>query len=124
MFASQPVPKGEDSDEDNDNQPNHQLSQILNKKTAHQGDVRKSVGEFEILRSTFDGLRQQDRCCTIRMLAIELKRVAGNENVSLVVLSKRVKQWMMKEGILFFSKPVTHVAQNTRRLIHCVQGNQ
>ena len=26
--------------------------------------------------------------------------------------------------VLFFSKPVTHVAQNTRRLIHCVQGNQ
>ena len=124
MFGSLPVPRRDDSDEDNGNQPNHQLLQILNKKTAHQGDVRKSVGEFEILRSTFDGLRQQDRCCTIRMLAIELKRVAGNENVSLVVLSKRVKQWMMKEGILFFSKPVTHVAQNTRRLIHCVQGNQ
>ena len=48
MFASQPVPKGEDSDEDNDNQPNHQLSQILNKKTAHQAGVGKSVGKFDI----------------------------------------------------------------------------
>ena len=65
MFASQPVPTGEDSDEDNDNQPNYQLSQIFNKKTAHQGGVGKSVGEFEMLRSTFDGLRQQDQCCTI-----------------------------------------------------------
>ena len=124
MFASLPVLPEDNSDEDNRNQTNRQLSQILNKKTAHQGHVRKSVGEFNILWSTFNGLRQQDQCCTIWMLAIELKRVAGNENVSLVVLSKRVKQWMMKEGRLFFSKPVTHVAQNTRRLIHCVQGNQ
>ena len=48
MFASQPVPTGEDSDEDNDNQPNYQLSQIFNKKTAHQVGVGKSVGEFDI----------------------------------------------------------------------------
>ena len=112
MFGSLPVPRRDDSDEDNGNQPNHQLLQILNKKTAHQGDVRKSVGEFEILRSTFDGLRQQDRCCTIRMLAIELKKVAGNENVTLATLSKRVNRWMVKEGIVFWR--VTHVAQNTR----------
>ena len=57
MFASLPVPAGDDNDEDNGNQPNHQLLQILNKKTAHQGGVGKSVGEFEMLRSTFDGLR-------------------------------------------------------------------
>ena len=112
MFASLPVLPEDNSDEDNRNQTNRQLSQILNKKTAHQGDVRKSVGEFEILRSTFDGLRQQDRCCTIRMLAIELKKVAGNENVTLATLSKRVNRWMVKEGIDFWR--VTHVAQNTR----------
>jgi len=47
----------DDSDENNGNQPNHQLLQILNKKTAHQGGVGKCVGEFEMLRSTFDGLR-------------------------------------------------------------------
>jgi len=57
MFASLPVPAGDDSDEDNGNQPNRQLSQIFNKKTAHQGGVGKSVSEFEMLRSTFDGLR-------------------------------------------------------------------
>jgi hypothetical protein len=57
MFGSLPVPRRDDSDEDNGNQPNHQLLQILNKKTAHQGGVGKSVGEFEMLRSTFDGLR-------------------------------------------------------------------
>ena len=115
MFASLPVPAGDYSDEDNGNQPNRQLSQILNKKTAHQGGVGKSVGKFEMLRSTFDGLRQQqDRCCTIRMLVIELKRVAGNENVPLAARSKRVKRWMVKEGIILWR--VTHVAQNTTRL--------
>ena len=112
MFASLPVLPEDNSDEYNGNQTNRQLSQILNKKTAHQGVVRKSVGEFEMLRSTFDGLRQQDRCCTIRMLAIELKKVAGNENVTLATLSKRVNRWMVKEGIVFWR--VTHVAQNTR----------
>jgi hypothetical protein len=57
LFASSPVPRGDDSDENNGNQPNHQLLQILNEKTAHQGGVGKCVGEFEMLRSTFDGLR-------------------------------------------------------------------
>ena len=46
------------------------------------------------------------------MLAIELKKVAGNENVTLATLSKRVNRWMVKEGIDFWR--VTHVAQNTR----------
>jgi len=54
LFASSPVPspvpRGDDSNEDNGNQPNHQLLQILNKKTAHQGGVGKCVGEFEMLR--------------------------------------------------------------------------
>jgi len=48
MFASLPVPAGDDNDEDNGNQQNRQPSQILNKKTAHQGGVRKSVVEFKI----------------------------------------------------------------------------
>ena len=50
MFASLPVLPEDNSDEDNRNQTNRQLSQILNKKTAHQGVVKKSVGEFEMLR--------------------------------------------------------------------------
>lgn len=48
MFASLTVTAGDDSDEEDDNQPNRQLLQILNKKTAHQGGVRKSVVEFKI----------------------------------------------------------------------------
>ena len=48
MFASLTVPAGDDSDEEEDNQPNCQLTQILNKNTAHQAGVRKSVVEFEI----------------------------------------------------------------------------
>ena len=46
------------------------------------------------------------------MLAIELKRVAANENVSLAALSKRVKQCMVEEGFVLWR--VTHVVQNKR----------
>lgn len=66
---------------------NHRFEQ----KTAHQGNVRKSVSEFNMLQATFDGFMQQDRCCTICMLSIELKRLAGNENVSLAALSMGFK---------------------------------
>jgi len=101
MFASLPAQVWEDSDEaDDDNQQIRQRSQILSKKTAHQGFVGKSVGEFGMLRSTIDSLRQKNQRCTIRMLSIELQRVAGNEHVSLSALSKRVKRWMVKEGIV------------------------
>ena len=51
------------------------------------------VNLTSMLWSTVDDLRQQDRYCTIRMLAIELKRVAENENVALAApSSKREKR--------------------------------
>ena len=91
-FAYLPDATEDDRDEYDNSRPNCQLSQFLNKRTAHRSSVRKRIGGNDILWSTFDGLRQQDRCCTIRMLANELKRAAGNENASIAALLKRFKQ--------------------------------
>jgi transposase-like protein len=93
------------------------IAKVMKNKTTHRGRESKSAVHFNALRERYDTLRSMDRAVNTRLLSVDLKWMAGNDdedhnNQTLAALSKRISRWLRNEDIVIHR--VTRVAQNTR----------